>query len=217
MDLKPCAEYNGSDFGARASVTCRSDDMHVNFCIHGTKIYSIDSRNLCRSVFKVPKVGDMNTLVNYLELTDGTLNAVRTDGKSAVTNFSTAINDIGNYVLVNCYKGECKQTQGYLKTTDDHYYTFIGTVAGKVADPVGSASGAGTCSGNVGKLFSDKKICVSESNSIGFTELNPYMIGYSAVNTPFTDMNYGFKLMINANYIIKDMFYSGGMNLKVSN
>jgi len=118
LDLKPCVEYNKSVFvdGFDPTNSYVSEDTHVNFCIHGTKIYSLSEDNSCRSGFS-------------LKLSDDKLNVVKIDGKTKIDDLTTKIDDIQNYILVDCVRGVCRQTQGYLKN-NNIVNAFVGTKGG---------------------------------------------------------------------------------------
>jgi len=209
--LKSCVEY-GID---TEPASCTSTDPHVNFCIHGTKIYSLDKNNSCRSRFKIEEPETGGSTVHYLELEDKKLNAVRLDGTDKKDSFSYTIEDIENYVLVDCDNGVCRQTQGYLKN-NNIFNAFVGTKGGDrteiIADGITNTDLNLCSAGHIGKLLSTKLgICIKSEKAALLTSTDKYLISGAATGTPFEDSN-GVALKISNLYIIKDKFNSEGMN-----
>ena len=155
MELKACIEIN-PEFNNVVVVPCESTQPHSKFCLHGTRIYSLDKNKACRANYNF-KLQD-NSVVNYLGLTDNTLSLVRVDAREEIHDFSVDGLDFRNYVLVDCVGGWCKQTQGYL-IYGPEIYAFIGSNvgidaanlvdAGITSDQLCSSSGTT----NIGKVI----------------------------------------------------------------
>jgi len=210
--LKPCSEYGINSY----PTSCTSTEPHVNFCVIGLEIYSLDKNNVCRSGF-----GSVSrrspSFDHYLSLENNKLNAVRIDGTSKIDidTATTDIADIQNYILVHCDQGVCKQTQGYINI-NSAVNAFVGTKSGS------SANEFFTITSNpedIGKVFIDVNyygITVKSRAVVALANnVNPLIIS-GATTGPFEDSD-GVPLKITGKYVIKDMFTSGGMNLIVSN
>jgi len=212
VEIKACSEYIKEDLSDVLS-DCRSINSHDTFCIYGTDIYSLDSNNACRSGFT-------------LELTDSSLNLVKIDGSASESNFSSEIAGLTtnpeNYILVDCDATSCKQTQGYLLSSDKKtIYKFINNNVGAVASNDESIDDDSKCVdspisniGIIGKKGTGgvyEKICIKNGKALDFsTTETKYMIlrAEGAVGTPFLDEGYNVALKVDPYYIIKDQFYT---------
>ena len=201
-DFKPCKEYSP---GFDPDTPCTSQDIHSKFCISGTKIFSLSKNNLCRANLS-------------FELPDNKLNLLNINGEEKYDNFSSSIEglseSIENYILVDCAEGVCKQTEGYLKN-GDNIYKFVGTNGGEIVEYMTVTGG---CSINtVGKVQNDETVCVNSSSFMAFGDLNEYMImkGEGAEGTPFKNDDYNILVKAGPNYIIRDTYYTDGMNIKI--
>ena len=224
MELKSCAEYNINDFVARADpASCSDTGHHVNFCVHGTKIYSLNEASSCRSAFMIPVDGLPSTVVNYLELEDDKLNAIRLDGTAKIYDFgdTTKIDDIQNYILVDCVHGICRQTQGYL-LYNNIINAFVGTKGGDNSESLKATGIDNTtnkeCTNeHIGKFLdvtppSSSGVCIKAGKAAKLASNDRYLISNAVDGTPFKDSDGVALLKISDKYIIKDKLNSEGMN-----
>ena len=191
---------------------------HGFFCISGTSIYSFDDQTIpgCRDTF------------GHFDLEVNKLNLVRIDGSKgyAGTNLDSKIDGLANpdgYILVDCDSVTCKQVPGYLKNGSS-IYKFIDTKVGASASDVvdENINSKGRCSGKTGKVFGDgSSICVNSAESIYIPVTVPdpipnYIIakGEGVAGTPFENSDYDMVLKAGAKYIIKDSYFTDGMNIK---
>jgi len=127
----------------------------------------------------------------------------------------------GNYLVIDCYDGECKRTQGYVKN-ESNVYAFVGDSTGvnisgnqKFNGPTTKSNCASGDAGNVGQVITDKNgVCYGNGSSeIRFENTNDkYIIlkGAAKKGTPFEDAKNAIMIRHSANYILKDQFSFGG-------
>jgi len=141
------------------------------------------------------------------------------------TDFATANTVLsgspGNYFVIDCYDGECRRTQGYVKN-ESNVYAFVGENTGvnisgnqKFNGPTTKSNCASGDTGNVGQVILNKSgICYgNESSDIPFGNTDDkYIIlkGAAKKGTPFEDAQNSIMIRHSANYILKDQFYNGG-------
>jgi len=154
---------------------------------------------------------------------------VSTVDGSIKTNFGTAITINNDYVIVDCVKGICKKTEGYLKNAST-MYAFHGTKNGVAATAdeyvkdsftkTNTINEADKCTEKsyIGRLYNtDAGVCLGDKIGLAFdgSNENRYIINgaaESAKDTPFEGTVVALK--VGADYIIKDLFYNSKLHIK---
>jgi len=196
-ELKAC-----KDLYPKFSVNPVAGTNHDRYCIGGHFIYSINSNGAVRSQISYTQI------VPDIHLVDIHSNT------GVVVDDPTSLNDHPEYyVLIDCNDSECKQTQGYYKSTD--IYKFVGITTGRKEEPsVGgivdnNIDDDGKCvDNNIGKVFGSKaSICSDNGIKIDFSDddKNYHILNGAASGTPFGDEGL-VVLKVTASAIVKDKF-----------
>ena len=126
-----------------------------------------------------------------------------------------------NYKIVECIKGVCEYTEGYVKY-NDNVYKFNFDSAGDVTTSdgaVGVTKESECTEDHVGTIFTydtnKKAICIGHGKSVNFEDSGNYMVVKDIVaGTPFENADYSISIKSGENYIIKEKFNSSGKQIK---
>jgi len=137
---------------------------------------------------------------------------VRVKNQAIVSEF-TSEKIASDYIIVDCIRGNCKQTTGYV-INGSKIFGFIGDNVGVdvTSSAVSAASTVTSCS-EVGKFTLSKKgFCVRTGQGFEMNVKNTRMIKAGSIveGTPFADAVYEIPIKNGNYYVVKDKYYANG-------
>jgi len=133
------------------------------------------------------------------------------------SEYSGIENNVGDYEIVDCKKGICKKTSGFIKIFDainTTIYKIINggangeTVPGDIA--INVKEDIDCNDDNTGMIFSDKSgICYMYGASLKFgveSKVHIIMGGTAVAGTPFANVDDGYPIKSGKDYIIVDPY-----------
>jgi len=163
-------------------------------------------------------------IVHLVKKADGKvgINLTSDENGEIPTVDNNIINNVGNFVIMDCEDGICEQINGYVKDSNNNVYAFIDNKVGKlVSDGITDENNCGNGTGgtnNIGKFIANGGgICINKRKKVEFkkeSKENDKFIIFNDTpameNTPFRDTENTILIKNHPNYIINNMFCNGG-------